>query len=113
MKKQLENIDPTMQRLSSITDQCSKRIEFTEHKLTTIERHLPTMIQEIMDYYFEHRLEKQEQTDSVTKQYVKDALSRKLDRVYFDDHVKRMTRADDKPDITFELVDRLHMLETE
>lgn len=31
-------------------------MEYTEAKLSAIEKHLPTMIQELLDYYFENRI---------------------------------------------------------
>jgi hypothetical protein len=46
------------------------------------------MIQEILDFYFEARVSGKNE-DFVTKDYLHEKVKDKLDRRYFEDHVKR------------------------
>lgn len=70
-----------------MVNESSDKVDFLQSKLLTIEKHLPVMIQEILEYYFDKRLNEQI-TQMVTKDEFKERLSLKLDNQTFRDYEK-------------------------
>ena len=57
MKRLLE--DQVLQQVEKqrlVVNETSDKVDFLQSKLLTIERHLPVMIQEISEYYFEKKV---------------------------------------------------------
>ena len=57
MKRLLE--DQVLQQVEKqrlVVNETSDKVDFLQSKLLTIERHLPVMIQEILEYYFEKKV---------------------------------------------------------
>jgi len=77
---QMEN-----QRL--VVTENSDKLDFLQSKLMTIERHLPVMIQEILEFYFEKKVSNLV-SKIVTKDEFKSALAVKLDYQVFRDYEK-------------------------
>jgi len=48
-----EEIKPEVERQKNELKQANLRIDYYETKLTQLEAHLPMMMQEIFEYYFE------------------------------------------------------------
>jgi len=65
-----------------------QRLDHAEAKVTAIETHLPTMFQEILDYYFDNRIASAV-SSFVTKADLEKYSTPKLDRVVFDEYVRR------------------------
>ena len=61
-----------------VVNETSDKVDFLQSKLLTIEKHLPVMIQEILEFYFEKKVSDM-LSKFVTKDTFKDALSVKLD----------------------------------
>lgn len=70
-----------------VVSETSDRIEAQKIKLSTIEAHLPVMIQEILEFYFEKRVN-DFVNSFVNKDEYKKALSLKLDSSIFRDYEK-------------------------
>lgn len=60
-----------------------------------IEKHLPSMIEEILDFYFENRISAT-QKDFVRKSELAEQLSHKLDAVVFKDYETRQINKDNR-----------------
>jgi hypothetical protein len=63
--------------------------------LHAIEKYLPSMIEEILDLYFESRISAT-QKNFVTKTELDEKLLHKLERVVYDDYVRRQINADNR-----------------
>jgi hypothetical protein len=68
------------------------------------------MIQEILDYYFDNRVAASV-AHFVTKSDLEKYSTPKLDRVVFDDYVRRQIAADNRDQFQFQTHERLHKLE--
>ena len=70
-------------------NETSDKTDFLQYKVITMEKHLPVMIQEILEYYFDKKV-----TDLlgnfVTKENFKERLAVKLDFDTFRDHTKML-----------------------
>ena len=62
-------------------------MDFLQSKVGTIEKHLPVMIQEILEYYFDKKVT-EHLNKLVTKEDFKESLSIKLDYSVFRDYEK-------------------------
>jgi hypothetical protein len=69
-------------------NEATNKVDFLQSKLMTIEKHLPMMIQEILEFYFDKKLT-ESLNNTVTKQDLHEALSCKLDTTVFDNFEKR------------------------
>lgn len=47
---------PTLDNLRVSLNQVAQKSEFAESKLTTIEKHLPTLIEELLEMYFDKKI---------------------------------------------------------
>ena len=83
-----EEIKPEVERQKNELKQVNLRIDYYETKLTQLEAHLPMMMQEIFEYYFE---QKQAETKNkfITRDDLQKSLSFKLDTIRFTDFVGR------------------------
>ena len=72
-----------------VQNETSDKTDFLQYKVITMEKHLPVMIQEILEYYFDKKV-----TDLlgnfVTKENFKERLAVKLDFDTFRDHTKML-----------------------
>ena len=68
------------------------------------------MIQEILDFYFESRISSKKE-EFVTKDHLKQHLNRKLDKSFFEDHVKRTLLAENTASDNFVMHEKLFNLE--
>ena len=46
-----------MEKQRLVVNETSDKVDFLQSKLLTIEKHLPVMIQEILEYYFEKKID--------------------------------------------------------
>jgi len=91
MKRLLE--DQVLQQVEKqrlVVNETSDKVDFLQSKLLTIERHLPVMIQEILEYYFEKKVGDL-LSKLVTKDEFKERLSIKLDYSVFRDYEKTVS----------------------
>lgn len=70
-----------------MVNESTDKVDFLQSKLLTIEKHLPVMIQEILEYYFDKKIS-EHLSNMVTKDEFKDRLSVKLDNAVFRDYEK-------------------------
>ena len=70
-------------------NEATNKVDFLQSKLLTIEKHLPMMIQEILEFYFDKKLT-ESLNDIVTKTEMNQALSRKLDQSIFAHFEKKL-----------------------
>ena len=90
-KHLLENeVLPDIEKLKCDLKQTNLRFDYNESKLTQFEAHMPLMIQEIFDYYFDKRAAESKE-NFVTHDQLKRSLSFKLDTVRFTDFLERHT----------------------
>ena len=76
-----------MEKQRLVVTENSDKLDFLQSKLMTIERHLPVMIQEILEFYFEKKVSNLV-SKIVTKDEFKSALAVKLDYQVFRDYEK-------------------------
>ena len=91
MKRLLE--DQVLQQVEKqrlVVNETSDKVDFLQSKLLTIERHLPVMIQEILEYYFEKKVGDL-LSKLVTQDEFKERLSVKLDYSVFRDYEKMVS----------------------
>jgi hypothetical protein len=74
-------MDP-LTSLTILQKQTSDKVNTIMKKLETIEKHLPTMIQEILDYYFSRKIEEVKST-YIDKQTFRMELLKKTDNNVF------------------------------
>lgn len=70
-----------------VVNETSDKVDYLQSKVLTIEKHLPTMIQEILEYYFDKKVSDL-LAQFVTKEEFKKSLSYKLDYSVFRDYEK-------------------------
>lgn len=99
-----------MERQRLVVNETTDKVDFLQSKLLTIEKHLPVMIQEILEYYFEKKVS-DVLASMVTKEQFREALSVKLDYSIFRDYEKMvgMDRSQEQKNFTYE--EKLHELE--
>ena len=91
--------------LNDVADRCDQ----TCQKLATIEKFLPGMIQEILEYYFDKKVA-DHQAKLVTLDHFNQKMGQKLEANIFYNYEKR--QANQKiEDNTFKLEERIHKLE--
>ena len=73
-----------------IINENQDKVDFLQSKLLTIEKHLPVMIQEILEYYYDKKTTEM-MSRLVTKEHFKESLSVKLDYNVFRDHQKMLS----------------------
>ena len=73
-----------------IVNESSDKVQYLTQKVNTIERHLPTMIQEILEYYFDKKVSAF-MANLVTKDEFKESVSLKLDYSIFRDYEKMVS----------------------
>ena len=81
-------LDP-IESLSLLSNQTADKVEFLAAKVKNIEKHLPAMIQEILEYYFERKLEEMRMS-LVDKKMFREALLTKTDQNLFQALEKRV-----------------------
>ncbi len=79
-----------MEKQRLVVNETSDKVDFLQSKLLTIEKHLPVMIQEILEYYFEKKIDDL-MSKLVTKDEFKERLSVKLDYAVFRDYEKMVS----------------------
>ena len=47
---------PSIENLRVSVNQVAQQTEFTDSKLSTIEKHLPSLIEELLEMYFEKKI---------------------------------------------------------
>ena len=82
-----EKVLPQIEKQRLVVNENSDKVDYLQSKLLTIERHLPVMIQEILEFYFEKKVSDLI-SKVVTKDEFKEALSIKLDYQVFRDYEK-------------------------
>ena len=84
-------------------NETADKVDFLQSKLLTIEKHLPVMIQEILEYYFDKKVSDL-LSKLVTKEEFKERLSVKLDYCVFRDYEKMvaMDRTQEKKNFDYE-----------
>ena len=79
MKKIMEDsILTSLEKQRLVLNETSDKVDYLQSKVLTIENHLPVMIQEILEFYFEKKVGDL-LSQLVTKDNFKKALSVKLD----------------------------------
>ena len=68
-------------------NETSDKVDFLQSKVLTIEKHLPIMIQEILEYYYDKKMSNF-LSSLVTKSEFKEKLSVKLDYSVFRDYAR-------------------------
>ena len=110
-KHLLENdVLPDIEKLKSDLKQTNLRFDYNESKLTQFEAHMPLMIQEIFDYYFDKRAAESKE-NFVTHDQLKRSLSFKLDTVRFTDFLERHTAEQTFKDPIPPIKEQLHNIE--
>jgi hypothetical protein len=101
---------PTLENLRVSINQVAQRAEFADSKLTTIEKHLPTLIEELLEMYFEKKIVNLQET-FVSQKSLKEQLALKLDTIVFKDFERLAILADNTKETGFIVNDRLIRLE--
>jgi siderophore synthetase component len=84
-----EDILTQLNKLMLASNQSADKVDFLQEKMKTIEKHLPMMIQEILEYYFDKKVIEHSE-NLVTKDVFKKALSTKLDNGIFQSFERRL-----------------------
>ena len=88
MKRLLEDqVLHQLEKQRIVVNEASDKVDFVQQKVVTIEKHLPIMIQEILEYYFDKKVSNL-LTTMVTKEEFKDSMAVKLDYQVFRDYEK-------------------------
>ena len=85
-------------------------MDFLQTKILTIEKHLPTIVQEILEYYFDKKMNEL-QSNLVDQKTFKEALQNKLDINIFKAYEKQQALDRKREERGFEIDERLHRLE--
>ena len=104
-----EDIPNVIEQTRLAVNEQIDKLDMHGQKLATIERHLPNMIQEILEYYFDKKVA-EHQANLVTMEYFQEKVGGKLDASIFDSYVKRMENKKIE-DNTFKLEERIHKIE--
>ena len=88
MKRLMEDqVLHQLEKQRIVVNEASDKVDFVQSKVVTIEKHLPIMIQEILEYYFDKKVSNLLST-VVTKEEFKEKMSVKLDYQVFRDYEK-------------------------
>ena len=98
------------QKVTQMAKQNQEKTIHLETKLMTIERHLPIMIQEILEFYFEKRVSSTV-GNMVTKEEMKEALSLKMNYDDFALFRKRLDQDRTQEYKNFEFEEKIHKLD--
>ena len=91
MKRLIEDqVLTTLDKQRIIVNENTDKTDAVQQKMFTIESHLPVMIQEILEYYFDKKLSDLLAT-LVTREEFKEGLGRKLDYCIFRDYEKMIS----------------------
>lgn len=101
---------PSIENLRVSVNQVAQQTEFTDSKLSTIEKHLPSLIEELLEMYFEKKIVSLQQT-FVTQTKMKEDLAYKLDTIVFKDFERLYILADNTKETGFIVNERLTRLE--
>ena len=85
-------------------------MDYTESKITTIEKHLPTIIEELIGFAIEKKIN-EKLLPFVNRTELKAELSEKMPLAMFKDFEKRLILADNTKETQFVVNERLHKLE--
>ena len=77
----------SMEKQRLVVNETSDKVDYLQHKVLTIENHLPIMVQEILDIYFDKKVNDL-LGKMVTRSEFSKALSVKLDNSIFRDYEK-------------------------
>ena len=80
----------SLEKQRLVVNETSDKVDYLQSKVITIEKHLPVMIQEILEFYFDKKVNDL-LARLVTKDDFKQALSVKLDYKIFRDHEKMVS----------------------
>lgn len=100
-----DELERQRQALNDVADRC----DYTNQKLATIETHLPTMISEVLEYYFDRKVA-EHQSKLVTLAHFNEKMGQKLEATIFYNYEKTMANQKIE-DNTFKLEERIHKLE--
>ena len=91
MKTMMEDtVLTSLEKQRLVVNETSDKVDYLQSKVITIEKHLPVMIQEILEFYFDKKVNDL-LARLVTKDDFKQALSVKLDYKIFHDHEKMVS----------------------
>lgn len=91
MKSMMEDtVLTSLEKQRLVVNETSDKVDYLQSKVITIEKHLPVMIQEILEFYFDKKVNDL-LARLVTKDDFKQALSVKLDYKIFRDHEKMVS----------------------
>ena len=91
MKTMMEDtVLTSLEKQRLVVNETSDKVDYLQSKVITIEKHLPVMIQEILEFYFDKKVNDL-LARLVTKDDFKQALSVKLDYKIFRDHEKMVS----------------------
>lgn len=96
------------QRLT--TNETADKVDFLQTKLLTVEKHLPTIVQEILEYYFDKKMSDLQAT-LVDQKTFKEAMHGKLDINIFRAYEKQVAADRSREERNFVIDERLHNLE--
>ena len=96
------------QRLT--TNETADKVDFLQTKLLTVEKHLPTIVQEILEYYFDKKM-RDLQATLVDQKTFKEAMHGKLDINIFRAYEKQVAADRSREERNFVIDERLHNLE--
>ena len=84
-----EQVVKQIERQRLVVNETSEKCDFLQSKVLTIEKHLPVMIQEILEYYYDKKMSLL-MASLVTKDEFKEKLSVKLDFSVFNDYTEKL-----------------------
>ena len=91
-------------------NETADKVDFLQTKILTIEKHMPTMIQEILEYYFDKKMS-DFQADIVDMKTFKEVIKHKLDVNIFRAFEKHIATDRSQEEQNFIIDGRLHSLE--
>ena len=100
-----------MEKQRLTVNETADKVDFLQTKILTIEKHLPTMIQEILEYYFDKKMS-DFQSQLVDQKTFKEALQCKLDANVFRAFEKAIATDRTREEQYFVIDERIHTLET-
>ena len=99
-----------MEKQRLTVNETAEKTDFLNAKICTIEKHLPTMITEILEYYFDKKMS-DFQNSLVDMKTFNDRMSNKLDSNVFRAFEKFISSDRTREEQNFIIDERLHCLE--